>query len=299
MINSFLTLALLLSPLSMAWAAESHDVQQSKEAKEESPPKIGNFLLPGSQQPGPLISIGQNIIDKNQTLLFLLADAFKGPGKESIDVVPSLLYGITDDFSVLFTVPFAARYREDQARSAGVEDMSLQFEYSFYGNKTSSYTEQATILGNVSFPTGSTKKDPSTGTGSPNFLLGATYNRVWVDWFAFTSPGVVLTTIHDGVKAGNQFLYQFGVGRNIATLCSNMTFAGIVEVTGQYVRRDKVRGITDPNSGGNTIYITPSLWLSSEKFIAQLGFGVPVVQNLFGEQKRDNYSVTANFAWTF
>ncbi len=299
MVQSFFTLVLLLSPLSIAWATQTENTPQSKEKKEESPPKIGNFLLPGSQQPGPLVSNGQNILDKNQVQLYLFADTFKGPGKQSTDIVPSLLYGITDDFSVLFTVPFAARLREEQARSAGIEDMSVQFEYSFFASETSKYSDQATVYANVSFPTGSTKKDPSTGDGSPNFLLGASYDREWIDWFAFTSPGVIFGTTHDNVKRGTQFLYQFGVGRNIATLCSNMTFAGMVELTGTYVKRDKVRGIEDFDSGGNTIYMTPSLWLSGEKFIAQLGIGIPVVQNLYGNQKRDNYAVMANFSWTF
>lgn len=229
MIQSFFTLAFLLSPLSIAWGSEVANAQQGIEEKKESPlPKIGNFLLPGSQQPGPLISNGQNIIDKNQVQLFLLGNTFKGPGKQSSEIIPSLLYGITDDFSVLFTVPFAARLREEQARSAGIEDMSVQFEYSFFSDETSEHNDQATVYANVSFPTGSTKKDPSTGDGSPNFLLGLSLDREWVDWFAFTSPGVVLGTTHDNVKRGTQFLYQFGVGRNIATLCSSMTFAGMV-----------------------------------------------------------------------
>ena len=32
-------------------------------------PNAGNFILPNSQQPGPLIGIGENIIDQNEKLI--------------------------------------------------------------------------------------------------------------------------------------------------------------------------------------------------------------------------------------
>jgi len=111
--------------------------------------------------------------------------------------------------------------------------------------------------------------------GSPSFFLGTTFNRTYVDWFVFSSPGAVLTTAKTGTKFGNSYLYQFGFGRNIADT-NGWILAGMAEIDGDYTQRNRVRGIIDANSGGNVIYVTPSLWASTKKFIFQFGVGLPV-----------------------
>jgi hypothetical protein len=273
--------------------------QKKREDKKEEPPKIGNFVLPTSQQPGPLVSFGERIVDKNQTHLILFADDFRGHKKHAVDIIPSLLYGITDDTSVFFNVPIAASYKDNKNHSSGLEDIFMQLEYAFYGNKTSQYVDQATVVGNVTFPSGSPKKQPLTGFGSSSFFLGATFNRTYTDWFMFTSPGILLTSSHDRTKFGNEFLYQAGFGRNIFNIDSEWIFAWMIEGDGLYIEKDKIRGITDPNSGGNVLYVTPSLFISSKKIIAQLGFGLPATQHLFGNQNKNHYLLVANFEWTF
>ncbi|KTD71733.1 hypothetical protein Lste_0018 [Legionella steelei] len=66
---------------------------------------------------------------------------------------------------------------------------------------------------------------------------------------------------------------------------------------GQYSQRNKINGGIDFNSGGNVVYVTPSLWVSSKKLIVQLGVGLPVTQNLYGNQTKDSYLLVANLGW--
>jgi len=268
-------------------------------AKTEELPKIGNFAVPFSQQLGPLLSFGQNMIGKNQTQISLFADDFVGTEKHSADINPTILYQITDNLSVFFNFPIAASYRQDNQHSSGLEDTLLQFEYAFYSKQNSRFSDQATVVTNVSFPAGSAQKQPATGFGSSTFFLGATFSRTSVEWFGFTSDGIIQTTSHNGLKFGDEFLYQFGVGRNISSVTSKYLFAGLVEINGQYTQRSTIDGVTDPDSGGNVIYITPSLWLSTQKLIVQLGAGFPVVQNLFGEQRGNHYLLVGSLTWTF
>ena len=79
---------------------------------DDGPPPIGNFILPSSQIPGPLLSFGQNIIDKNETIIYLSADDFQGADRQSIDAVPSILYGITDRLSIYLVTPVAVNYKQ-------------------------------------------------------------------------------------------------------------------------------------------------------------------------------------------
>lgn len=266
--------------------------------EKEEPPKIGNFVLPVSQQPAALVGFGGNIINKDEVQISLSADAYRGSERLISDVYPSLLFGVTSNFSILFSFPFTPLMEDGRHRSSGFEDFFVQLEYAFYNKSTTTYADQATIVASVIFPTGSSKKIPPTGFGSPSLFLGATYYHTLVDWFLFTAPGAILTSSNHGTKFGDQFLYQFGIGRNIPSP-RGWIYAWMVEVDGLYARKNRIDGDLDKNSGGNVIYVTPSLWLSSKEFLVQFGVSFPVNQNLFGRQHKIDYAVSLNFSWSF
>lgn len=284
---------------SIQWVAYASENKQDKKESEKSPPAIGNFFLAGSQQPGSFISFGQNIVDKNTTQIVVFSDKFAGVDHYSIDLAPNLVYGLTDSFSINVVTPIAVRYKQDEHYSSGMEDSVIQLEYAFYQKSTSRFSDQATIVTNLSFPTGSRHKNPVLGFGSPSFFLGTTFIHTYTKWFAFTSHGVQFTTYNpDHIKYGNNFFYQFGLGRNIKNIYNKWILAGLVELDGQYTEKQKIHSSTDPNSGGNIIYLTPSLWLSSKNLILQLGAGYPVIQHLLGDQKKNSYLLAASITWT-
>lgn len=273
---------------------------EMSDESEEKTLKVGNFSLRGSQQPGPLVGLGENIIDKGQIQFYLFANALIGNNNYRTDLIPSFLYGVTDAFSVFFNVPYTPKNKDGitKSKSSGLEDIFIQLEYAFYTKSNRVSTDQATIVSNVSFPTGSNTKNPPTGFGSPSFLLALTYNHTTINWLFFGATGIILPTKHDAFKVGNQFLYQGGVGRNICTP-PGWIYAWIIEFIGQYSWKDTLNNHKDPNSGGNVFSIIPSLWISSEKLILQFGIGGPVIQHLFGNQSKQNLSLTFNFGWTF
>lgn len=266
--------------------------------KEENPPKLGNFALPTSQQPSALFGFGGNIIAKDEVQAFLFADDFVGKKRVAVDVIPSILFGITDNWSIFFNAPLTPLLRDGCHQSRGIEDFFIQLEYAFYNHSTTTYVDQATLVSNITFPTGSTHKIPPTGFGSPSFFLGGTYYRTWVDWFVFTSNGAVLTASEHGTKYGDQFLYQMGFGRNLPSP-QGWIYAWMVEVDGQYNKKNRIKGVIDHNSGGNAIYVTPSVWISSKEMILQFGVSLPINQNLSGKQNRFDYALNLNFAWSF
>jgi len=271
---------------------------ENKNKEKEEPPSIGNFSLPASQQPYGLFAFGGNIIDKSEVQLFFFADDFEGKDKVIIDLIPSVLFGITEDCSIFFTFSFTPELRDGNQKSSGLEDFFTQLEYAFYNKKTSDYVDQATLVGNITIPTGSIRKNPPTGFGSPSFFLGWTYCRMMVNWFVFTSEGAILTTSDRRAKIGDQFLYQFGFGRNIPSP-PGWIYAWMVEIDGQYNKKNRIHGNIDPNSGGNTIYATPSLWISSKDILLQFGVSFPINQNLFGKQNKFDYALNFNFGWSF
>lgn len=271
--------------------------QRGEEPKKDEPPKEGNFSLKTSQEPGPLVSFGENIVDKGDVTLFLFADAILAKRGYLTDVVPSILWGIRDNLTLFLNFPFSPGNREFENHSSGLEDFFAQLEWAYYTKSTKCSSTQATLVGNISFPTGSALKMPNTGFGSIGFFIGATLNYTAINWMVFTSYGATLTTTRHRTKIGNQILYELGVERYLPSPCG-WIFALMFEIDGVYAWKDRIKGQIDPNSGGNVIYFTPSIWISSKHLIFQLGAG-PVLDQLNGHQPKRYLSADLNLGYTF
>lgn len=271
---------------------------EDKGNKKDEPPKIGNFALPTSQQPAPLLSFGQTLIGKGKVQFNWFEYSEHGNHKYYDEAIPLVYWGVTDELTVSFFAPFTVRHKELNHRAKGLEDYYIQAEQSVYTKSTKRYIDQATVVASLYFPTGSTKFDLPTGFGSYSFFLGGTLSRYYTDWFYYTSDGAVLTTSRHRTKFGNEYFYEFGFGRYLAFI-SDWLFVWMIECNGYYKEKDKIKGSIDMNTGGHSLNITPSIFISSEHIIYQLGFGFPLQESLNGDQIKERYHVAANVAWTF
>ena len=98
---------------------------------DSEPSADGNFALPTSQQPGPFLSFGQNILDDHQIQLTMLASKSLGNAQQFTSYTPGYLYQATDATSLLFSVPIAAANHSAGTYSAGIGDTSLSLNMSF------------------------------------------------------------------------------------------------------------------------------------------------------------------------
>lgn len=260
----------------------------------------GNLTLPTSQQPGPLFGFGQNIVDQGDIQAFGIIAYMRGKNKQSVDVVPTVLYGVSDSFSLLCALPVAARLKENGYCSSGVEDLVLQGEYAFHNKDRQTYANQATLVANIMLPTGSSKKQPPTGFGSPTFFLGGTASHMSINWYVFASVGALLTTAHrQGTCFGKSLLYQSGFSRNIAYRERSWILNWLVELYGLFSAHDKIAGCINKNSGGNSFFIAPSLFFSTQRLWVQAGVAFPVAQHLFGVQNKMHSIVLFDASWKF
>jgi len=108
-----------------------------------------------------------------------------------------------------------------------------------------------------------------------------------------------MTTTHHHTKIGNTFLYQFGLGKNIAYKTGHWLVNWMVELDGVCKQRDKICGVVNCDSGGNSVYLGPSIFFSTQRFEMDIGIQAAVAQHLFGNQQRDRYFAEAYFGWKF
>lgn len=270
---------LLYATISLA-SPKGHHALQSK---------TGNFALPPSQQPGPLFGIGQNILDKGICQIGGFFVQEKGKAKNFVDLAPSILYGLTNQLSLLLTSPINLHHSPQNRTNHGIQSIITQLEYAFYKKEKPKSITCTTLLGNVMFPTTSSRRF--------GFLLGATLSHTAINWYYFASPGAIFATQKHGAKDGNTYLFQCGVGRNIPS-SPNIIALLMIELNSIFSQCDKSLGAKNPNSGGQVIYLGPTLWISTKKIFIQGGISFPIYEHLCGKQKKSDYLTVLNFGIT-
>lgn len=130
----------------------------------------GNLALPTSQEPAPLFCFGQSVIDKHDIQAFVYINSLLGKKTDFTQIIPNILYGVTDELTITAGAPIAAKFRYHNYQSSGIGDLFIQAEYAFYNKDRQDYANQATVVASMTFPTGSFKKQPPTGFGSPTFF---------------------------------------------------------------------------------------------------------------------------------
>ncbi len=272
---------------------------RTKTPEKNSAPRVGNFALPAAQQVFPLIAFGQNIIGKNLLQpTFYFEETLAKQNTYSATIYPQLLWGVTDNFSLLILQPISIENRQGSAYSSGLNDTTFQFEGALYDDGDATHALQLTLVGNVTAPSGSGTKNPPTGFGAPSFFIGPTFSYLDIKWYAFLSSGITLPLKRHQSQTGNQFFYQAGFGRNMPSPPKTI-FDWLVEITGTYTWPDILNGINNSNSGGNIIYVTPSLFFATTKWNFQIGVGYPVVQTLNGNQPKQYFQTEAAITYTF
>ncbi len=273
--------------------------------------KQGNLALPPSQQVGPLIGFGQNVVDQGDFAAYVFFDHLHGNQSTSTEMIPSILYGVTDDFSLFISSLVQLNNREHNVhQSAEVKNFLVQCEYGFYTYEQPTYTDAATIVGNVIFPTRSidfsSADDGTTNSkmqnaklNTPSFFLGLTASRTTVDWYLWASLGSLFTvTSSNRSKLGNQCILQCGLGRNIPTPPS-WILLGQVEFSALFDQKNKIMGATVPDSGSTLVYFGPSLWASNKDWAFQAGILFPIYQYSNDDQNRNHYLAAANVGLKF
>lgn len=266
---------------------------------DEDAVKIGNFALPASQQIAPLFSFGQTLIGKKKLQGYIALEYFKSTRQSFFDVVPYMLYGVTDSCAIMLGLPIAARYRSDNHRTSNVADLFMQVEYALSSKSSATKSSQATIVGYFTLPTGSPDSKPPTGAGVPTLFLGLTANYLAEKWYLFTSYGGVFPIGGQGA----QLIYQAGIGRNICNP-KGWILDWLVELTGSFADSDSMRSLSVGrriyrNTGGNVVYLAPSLWLSTERCIIQAGIAGVIAQSMSDPSMQNRYCAILNVGWTF
>ena len=256
-------------------------------SKEESPIKIGNLAVRTAAQPSPLFSIGQNIVDKHDIVLYQTPLYTHGTDFSALNYISSLLYGFSNTFSVYIS-PTAVKYTtvvDTRCFSShGIADLPIQFEYAYYTRQFATGSLQATAIATLFLPTGSIKKLPYTGYGSPSFYVGGTLSYTGVDWYGFVDLISWLTTKNKcNQKFANTVFYEAGIGYNLKYLHEKVLMV-MLEFNGIYYGCNT--GFTPFQRNfvnqGTLIYLGPVFYFATNRVLTGAGIQWPVLERISG-----------------
>lgn len=228
-------------------------------------------------------------------------------------------YGVTRDFALFGMLPWSDKRLDmrmggqDIHRSKqGIGDFTVFGRYTVYENNAPGRTWRIAPLLGVKAPTG--KDDvrdalgrlpppvqPGSGSWDPLGGMVLTYQTL-----AFQIDGQLSYKVNrkaNGFEFGDVFeadaslqyrLWPRALGGGVPGF-----LYGVVEANLVHTNKNRVSGVTDPNSGGTTLFFSPGLQYVTKKWIFEAGVQVPVVQNLNGTALKNNYVLTTGIRINF
>jgi hypothetical protein len=73
----------------------------------------------------------------------------------------------------------------------------------------------------------------------------------------------------------------------------------VFELNGEWQARQEIAGVTDPNSGGNVVLVSPGIRLSHDKWSSFISVGIPIVNDLNGVQAEPAWRILTGVAVNF
>ncbi len=268
-------------------------------------------LLSGASWAAPIATntalplSADEIIIREQFVMTRSSDSIGGtPRKvEQFEFRTVLGYGATSKlalFGVLPLVDVSREFGDVSASEFGLGDASLFARYEVFRSDQPGRTVRISPYAGVRLPTG---RDGKTGDGSVDVFGGVIVTFASTQWVLDTQLRYDLNREADGFKRGDStsfetsFQYRLVPGR--VTQDTKAFVFGVLELSANHYDRNRMGGITDPNSGGFQLYLTSGLQYATRRWIADLGVKVPVVNDLNGTALEPDYSILTSIRINF
>ncbi len=234
-------------------------------------------------------------------------------------LVSVLGYGVNGRLAIFGALPYLDKELDvtvsgsRQQRSAnGLGDLSLFGRYTVFKRDAPGRTLRLAPFAGITAPTGDDDKrdalgllPPSVqpGTGAWDIFGGAVLTYQTLDY----QIDAQLSYRHNGeangfergdvLRADASLQYRLWPG----TLKSGVPgfLYGVVETALFHSDKNRISGSEDPNSGGQSIIVTPGLQYVTKRWIVEAGVDLPLLQDLNGTGLESDYVVRAGFRLNF
>ena len=196
-----------------------------------------------------------------------------------------ILYGLTENLGVTLEIPQFLKKKDGMDSSNGLGDISLRGKYQFYKKDSLGAQDKATIIYGLKFPAGGEDKKPSLGSGAIDHLFGLSVGHESTKIYGFATGRYKLKTDSGSKDKGDQFLFDVSFGlRPWLRPYKSWDLVVLLENSYVYSQKDEIDGVSQTNTGGQKLFIGPSLLWSLRNVMLKGGVQFPVWQDLNGTQ---------------
>ena len=234
--------------------------------------------------------------------------------------VPSVLvYGATRNITLFGIVPYLDKTMDlnttagrSRRGDSGLGDATFLSRYTLYSDDRLGQTRRLAPFVGLKLPTGDDDETDSLGrlpqtlqlgTGSWDPILGTVFTWQTFDWEFDLAGQYLFRTPANNFEFGDQARLDLSFQYRLwpPTLGSGVPafVYGVLESNLLYAGKNEEGGISNPDSGGTTWFLTPGLQLVTKRVILEGAVQVPVVQDLNGLALKNDYIVTGGFRVNF
>jgi hypothetical protein len=203
----------------------------------------------------------------------------------------TVVYGVTQNFQVLGTVPTV--YRRIKSGSGattedtGIADITLLGKYRFYQDDKPGVTTRWAAIGGAQVPS----YDEPFSSESFDPIIGTVWTHQrrdwWIDWdvlYQFNTAGGLPG--YDELRADTALSYRLMGGQSAAT--GPWAFYAIGEVNARY--------LTD---GSLQVFGSPGVQLITSDSILEAGIQLPVIQDMASTRLERDFTVVVSLRFAF
>ena len=239
----------------------------------------------------------------------------------------NLAYGVSDTLTLGVSLPYVSRENlTETAHEGGDEPFEalgdadglgdLQLFAAVNAWQSDNGNQRIAVLGGIKAPTGKTSArsdegerlevEIQPGSGSWDPFLGLAYSHQQGRWGFDTN--VLYTKVNSGSQStdlGDVFNYNAAVSYSLSGATddghdhAHARTSLVLEVNGEWRDRIDIGDETENNSGGNVVYLAPGVVTQLGQWSAGLSVGVPVVNNLYGEQSDPELRLIGRIGYSF
>ena len=233
------------------------------------------------------------------------SDRFDGTNRQ-VDVFEArtvLGYGLTSKLAVFGVLPIISADRtfgDVDTSEFGLGDASLFARYEVFRSDKPGQTLRIAPYAGIRVPSGRVGK---TGDGSLDVFGGLIATVASTQWVLDSQIRYDHNREADGFERGDSarfetsFQYRLSPGK--VARDTNAFVFGVLEISANYYERNRLNGVTDPNSGGFQLYLTPGVQYASRRWISDLGVKIPIINDLNGSALEPDYSILASIRVNF
>jgi len=232
-------------------------------------------------------------------------------------LVSVLGYGVTPKLALFAAMPYFNKTlditpsgQRFSRSSEGFGDIKLFGRYTFLQHDGRSKTFRVAGFAGIKAPTGGDNQRDSlgllpiplqSGTGAWDTFGGVvmTYQRLNYQIDAQLSANKKGRA--KDFRGGDEVRADLSLQYRLSALNEDTRrfVYGVLEVNWVNQDNNQISGISDANSGGTTLYLTPGIQYVTTEYILEAAVQLPVVQNLHGSALETDYIFTTGFRINF